>query len=182
MRMLPESGRTRPMMLRMSVDLPAPLGPRRPKQVPGRISRETPSTAVTAPKRFRTESINRGVEVTDTAHIRNGSISFLCVGRVLSNLFCWFCLVDIATRGRPDLSVIAPDRCSARMPGTGPLRRTSTRSGKAIVDKSRVEAGCLRSPRSVFLALVKVSFTGRFCSFFIQAQPPKIVRRTGSQN
>jgi lantibiotic modifying enzyme len=59
-------------------------------------------------------------------------------------------LVDIATRGRPDLSIIAPDRCPARMPGTGPLRRSSTPvREKAIVDKSRIGPGCLRSPRSV---------------------------------
>jgi hypothetical protein len=46
------------------------------------------------------------------------------------------------------------------MPGTGPLRRSSTPvRKKAIVDKSRIAAGCLRSPRAVFLALVKMSFT-----------------------
>ena len=42
-----------------------------------------------------------------------------------------------------------------RMLRTGPLRRSSTPvRKKAIVDKSRIEAGCLRSPRSVFVALV----------------------------
>src|SRR5215469_5709835 len=77
MRMLPESGRTRPTMLRMSVDLPAPFGPRRPKQEPGRISRETPATAVTAPKRFRTSLTDRGGEEVDTSDMRNPNAATL---------------------------------------------------------------------------------------------------------
>src|SRR5215469_13543093 len=71
MRMLPEPRRTRPTMLRMRVDLPAPFGPRRPKQEPGRISRETPSTATTAPKRFRTSLTDKGGEEVDTSDMRN---------------------------------------------------------------------------------------------------------------
>jgi hypothetical protein len=54
------------------------------------------------------------------------------------------------------------------MPGTGPLRRSSAPvRKKAIVDKSRIAAGRLRSPRSVFLALVKMTFIGRFYSYFL---------------
>jgi hypothetical protein len=48
-------------------------------------------------------------------------------------------LVEIARRGRSDLSIIAPGRCAARMPGTGPLRRSSAAARKkAIVGKSRL--------------------------------------------
>jgi hypothetical protein len=54
------------------------------------------------------------------------------------------------------------------MPGTGPLRRSSTPvRKKAIVDKSRIAAGRLRSPRFVFVALVKMSFTARFYYRFL---------------
>src|SRR5215813_9153004 len=60
-------------------------------------------------------------------------------------------LVEIATRGRSDLSIFAPGRCAARMPGTGPLRRSSAAARKkAIVDKSRFGAGWLQRPRFVF--------------------------------
>jgi hypothetical protein len=53
------------------------------------------------------------------------------------------------------------------MPGTGPLRRSSTPvREKAIVDKSRIEAERLRSPRAFFVALVSMSFTGTVCSCF----------------
>ena len=38
--------------MRMSVDLPAPLGPSSPKISPSRTSKEIPSTAVKSPKRF----------------------------------------------------------------------------------------------------------------------------------
>src|SRR6516162_8735509 len=53
--------------------------------------------------------------------------------------------------GRSDLSTIAPGRCAARMPGTGPSRRSSEPARKkAIVDKSQVEANRLQSPAFVF--------------------------------
>lgn len=50
-------------------------------------------------------------------------------------------LYRIFTERRPDLSIIAPARNAARMPGTGPLRRSS-RPGRiqAIVGKSRFDA------------------------------------------
>ena len=104
--------------------------------------------------------------------------AFLCVGRFYLSYsrlrFCGFCLVDIATGGRPDLSIIAPDRWAARMPGTGPLRRSSTPvRKKAIVDKSHIAAGRLRSPRSVFLALFRMSFTGRVCCSFLEDFRPE---------
>jgi hypothetical protein len=57
----------------------------------------------------------------------------------------------IQTNRRPDLSIIAPGRWAARMPGTGPLRRSSAAARmKAIVGKSRVEAEELQRPAVVF--------------------------------
>src|SRR5437660_591368 len=43
---------SRVVIMRMSVDLPAPLGPSNPKISPSATSKETPSTAVKFPKRF----------------------------------------------------------------------------------------------------------------------------------
>src|ERR1700726_614225 len=64
------------------------------------------------------------------------------------------------TNGRPDLSVIAPGRCAARMPGTGALRRSSGPARKkAIVGKSRVEANRLQRPAFVFGFFGKDGFT-----------------------
>src|ERR1700738_4630739 len=64
------------------------------------------------------------------------------------------------TNRRPDLSIIAPGRCAARMPGTGPLRRSSVPARKkAIVGKSRVEPERLQRPSFVFLALAMIGFT-----------------------
>src|SRR6266853_356714 len=63
--------------------------------------------------------------------------------------FGWFFLLGFlvvlsikwATNWSPDLSIIAPGQCVARMPGTGPLRRSSVLARKkAIVGKSLVEA------------------------------------------
>src|SRR5260370_40274492 len=64
------------------------------------------------------------------------------------------------TNRRPDLSIIAPGRCAARMPGTGPLRRSSVPARKkAIVGKSRVEPDRLQRPAFVFLALAMIGIT-----------------------
>src|ERR1700730_11445099 len=47
----------------------------------------------------------------------------------------------------PDLCISAPGRRAARMPGTGPLRRSSaTARIKALVRKSRFRAAAQRSP------------------------------------
>src|SRR3982074_2664039 len=60
--------------------------------------------------------------------------------------------MNVATQRRSDLSTIAPDRSAARMPGTGPLRRSSGPvRNQAIVGKSRIEATLHRCERSVFL-------------------------------
>ena len=46
---VPEVGRSSPIMRRMVVDLPAPLGPRKPVTVPGSTVKEMWSTAVLSP-------------------------------------------------------------------------------------------------------------------------------------
>src|SRR6186997_1677506 len=51
-RPVPEVGFSRPQSMRIVVDLPAPLAPRKPKISPASTVRLTPSTAVKAPKRF----------------------------------------------------------------------------------------------------------------------------------
>src|SRR6185312_5867672 len=43
-----------PVSSRIVVDLPAPLGPSRPRQMPSGTSRSSPSTAVIVPKRLTT--------------------------------------------------------------------------------------------------------------------------------
>ena len=50
--MVPPFGRSIPRIARMAVDLPAPLGPRKPWTVPRRTVRSRPSTAVNDPKRL----------------------------------------------------------------------------------------------------------------------------------
>ena len=51
----PRSGRSSPAMMRSSVVLPEPLGPSRAKNSSCRMSRSTPSTAFTGPKRLVTD-------------------------------------------------------------------------------------------------------------------------------
>jgi hypothetical protein len=52
---VPLVGCARPRIIRSVVVLPAPFGPRNPVTIPGSTSKLTPSTALTAPKRFRSE-------------------------------------------------------------------------------------------------------------------------------
>ena len=49
---LPTVGVMKPASIRMVVDLPAPLGPRKPSTSPRGTSNDTLSTAVNAPKRL----------------------------------------------------------------------------------------------------------------------------------
>src|SRR5271165_5527955 len=68
-----------------------------------------------------------------------------------------------ATKWRPDLSIIAPGRWVARMPGTGTLRRSNTPARKkAIVGKSRVAATRLQGA-------TRISFSPRWWSWFLTA-------------
>src|SRR5947207_15036159 len=50
--MEPEVGGMKPVIMRMVVDLPAPLGPRKPRTSPFSTVNEMPSTARFAPKAF----------------------------------------------------------------------------------------------------------------------------------
>src|SRR5271170_1674550 len=53
----PEVGASRPHRIRITVDFPAPLGPRKPKISPRLIDIETLSTATKSPKRLTRFSI-----------------------------------------------------------------------------------------------------------------------------
>src|ERR1019366_7089592 len=53
----PEVGASKPHMIRMVVDFPAPLGPRNPKISPRATSMETSSTATKSPKRLTSFSM-----------------------------------------------------------------------------------------------------------------------------
>jgi hypothetical protein len=50
--MSPSLAITCPVSIRIVVDLPAPFGPSRPRQMPLGTSRSSPSTAVISPKRL----------------------------------------------------------------------------------------------------------------------------------
>src|ERR1700722_20408811 len=51
--MLPEVGASSPVSILMVVDLPAPFGPRKPKNCPGSTARSMRSTAVNPPSKLR---------------------------------------------------------------------------------------------------------------------------------
>src|SRR5437773_167230 len=59
--MRPDSGNSRPASIRSVVVLPQPDGPRRHTKRPSSITRSSPSTARTAPKRFSTRSMTIGI-------------------------------------------------------------------------------------------------------------------------
>src|SRR6267142_1974354 len=58
----PDVGASRPQKRRMTVDLPAPLLPSRPKTSPAWTSKDTSSTATKSPKRFVRWSASRAGE------------------------------------------------------------------------------------------------------------------------
>jgi hypothetical protein len=63
------------------------------------------------------------------------------IGNTVTVLVHGLNLSSANSKWRPDLSIIAPGRWAARMPGTGTLRRSSAPARKkAIVGKSRVAA------------------------------------------
>src|SRR5271154_5286922 len=57
-RTVPLSGRSRPAIIRIVVDLPAPFGPRNPVTTPGCTTKLKPSTAVLSPYRLVRPSIS----------------------------------------------------------------------------------------------------------------------------
>src|SRR5947209_3145401 len=66
--MRPDAGRTRPLIVRSNVVLPAPLAPRTAVIVPGATCNETPSRARTAPYVVTTSS-TASPSLLDTAHL-----------------------------------------------------------------------------------------------------------------
>src|SRR4051794_17724070 len=66
--MRPEAGRTKPLMVRSKVVLPAPLAPRTAVMVPGAACKETPSRARTAPYVVTTSS-TVSPSAVGTAHL-----------------------------------------------------------------------------------------------------------------
>ena len=99
----------------------------------------------------------------DGATAKVGSVGFF----VCRSVYFWLIAdtslqLERTTNWRPDLSIIAPGRWVARMPGTGTLRRSSTPARiKAIVGKSRVAATRLQRLSFVFGALAMIG-----CTFF----------------
>src|SRR5579872_4381054 len=70
---VPEDGASTPHNMRIVVDLPEPLGPRKPHISPARISNETASTATNVPKlrvSDRTETVVFGVMMQDARRTR----------------------------------------------------------------------------------------------------------------
>src|SRR5260221_9339860 len=93
--------------------------------------------------------------------------------------FSWFFLLGFlvvlsikwATNRRPDLSIIAPVQCVARMPGTGPLRRSSVLARKkAIVGKSLVEADRFQRSWVVFVSYLLQALKLLLLVFLFQAE------------
>src|SRR6266536_5354444 len=67
-RMLPLDGASSPVSILIVVDLPAPLGPRKPKKLPRRTCRLMLSTAVKAPKeRARLKVSTAGILLEEVA-------------------------------------------------------------------------------------------------------------------
>ena len=62
-RTVPEVGERKPVIIRMVVDLPAPLGPRKPRTSPRCTLKETESTAWIKPNRFDKDSTSIKVAI-----------------------------------------------------------------------------------------------------------------------
>src|SRR3954463_6325541 len=69
----PSSGRWKPEMILISVDLPAPLSPSRPSTSPLRRCRLISRSAVTGPKRLATPSTRSTSLFSDTAALPHAS-------------------------------------------------------------------------------------------------------------
>ena len=112
----------------------------------------------------RSSGVAEWSEIEPRAHSAGpGSVGFF----VCRSVYFWLIAdtslqLERTTNWRPDLSIIAPGRWVARMPGTGTLRRSSTPARiKAIVGKSRVAATRLQRLSFVFGALAMIG-----CTFF----------------
>src|SRR5215217_2666576 len=69
MRAVPAVGGMKPASMRMVVDLPAPLGPRKPSTSPRSTVKETSSTAVKPPKRLVKRSISISADKQRSPHV-----------------------------------------------------------------------------------------------------------------
>src|ERR1700704_2814048 len=78
---LPALGGMKPVIMRIVVDLPAPLGPRNPSTSPLATSKETPSTARFGPKDLLRFSTLITVPLQDRYTDRNGSAEVPCSTR-----------------------------------------------------------------------------------------------------
>jgi hypothetical protein len=82
MRAVPEVGAMNPASMRIVVDLPAPLGPRKPTTSPCITWKLTPSTAVKLPKRFVSPSISMNAvtcSLPASAFSRGGAACLSCL-------------------------------------------------------------------------------------------------------
>src|SRR5512143_630541 len=128
MRVVPASARVSPAAMEISVVLPAPFGPSRPKNSPGATAKLTPASACTGPKR-RATSTN-----STAAVMRNGNPAPPCApgpGRARS---AGENLLDAVERGERAKALRKPaegDRAS--------LARRAAREGDEHGDGRRVE-------------------------------------------
>src|SRR5215471_17915197 len=69
---VPSSAASRPRMMRMVVDLPAPFGPTKPVTWPGRTENDIPSSACAAPNRLRSPATSMVASTVGNARVRPG--------------------------------------------------------------------------------------------------------------
>src|SRR6266851_10460182 len=65
MRAVPRSARVKPARIEISVVLPAPFGPSKPKNSPSRTVKSTPASACTSPKRRATSATSTAALADD---------------------------------------------------------------------------------------------------------------------
>src|SRR5262245_42250406 len=106
---VPSSGSSKPPIIRRSVVLPHPDGPRREKNSPRRMSSETESTATIPPKRFVSPRIS-----TLWSLLMERPASYPVAGRP-------------DTRGLLEADAHSEPQCSRQLPG---IRRTVTCVGR----------------------------------------------------
>src|SRR5205814_4936970 len=72
---VPRSARVSPATIEISVVLPAPLGPSKPKNSPSSTTRSTPASACTAPKRRATSTISTAAPIKANRDAKSGAKS-----------------------------------------------------------------------------------------------------------
>src|SRR5215471_10513105 len=90
MSIFPELGASKPVSILIVVDLPAPLGPRKPKNCPGATRRLTSSTATRSPKRRVNPSVEMVglvlIEIADPGKSESSTTRVVSAG-VLANVW-----------------------------------------------------------------------------------------------